>query len=98
MVWDIPKSAWGRGIVLFWVLSTWFGANLLVQAYWIGTYGNPLDANMLFEAFGPIAGDCRFRNHTFDIFVVYAFRRSIIRIIGQHTHQTDSRAPTSYEH
>ena len=38
MVWDIPRSSWGRGNVLFWVLSTWFGANLLVQAYWIGTF------------------------------------------------------------
>ena len=93
MVWDIPKSAWGRGNVLFWVLSTWFGANLLVQAYWIGIYGNPLDANMLFQAFGPIAWViAALEILLWTFLLVYAFRRTIIRIITQHEHQTDSRA------
>ncbi|MFL2976438.1 MAG: hypothetical protein ACJZ49_02685 [Candidatus Thalassarchaeaceae archaeon] len=93
MVWDIPRTAWGRGNVLFWILSTWFGANLLVQAYWIGTYGNPLDANMLFEAFGPIAWViAALEILLWTFLLVYAFRRTIIRIIAQHEHQTDSRA------
>ena len=41
--------------MLFWILSTWFGANLILQAAWMGLYGAPLDAQILFEAFGPYA-------------------------------------------
>tara|TARA_B100000902_G_scaffold31834_1_gene38117 strand:+ start:768 stop:1061 length:294 start_codon:yes stop_codon:yes gene_type:complete len=93
MVWDIPRSAWGRGNILFWVLSTWFGANLLVQAFWMGTYGSPLDANMLFEAFGPIAWVIAgLEIILWGLLLAYTFRRTIIRIIAQYTHQTDSRA------
>ena len=55
MNWDIPRESWTNGSVLFWLLSTWFGANLILQAAWMGLYGVPLDAQILFEAFGPYA-------------------------------------------
>ncbi len=92
MVWDIPRSAWGRGNTLFWVLSTWFGANLLVQSYWLGTYGTPLDAKILFEAFGPVAWVIAgLEIILWTLLFVYAFRRTILRIITHSEHQTDSR-------
>tara|TARA_B000000532_G_scaffold219950_1_gene194078 strand:- start:567 stop:860 length:294 start_codon:yes stop_codon:yes gene_type:complete len=53
--WDISRDSWTNGSVLFWILSTWFGANLILQAAWMGLYGVPLDAQILFEAFGPYA-------------------------------------------
>ena len=55
MNWDISRDSWTNGSVLFWILSTWFGANLILQAAWMGLYGVPLDAQILFEAFGPYA-------------------------------------------
>ncbi|MBD19287.1 MAG: hypothetical protein CMB13_06605 [Euryarchaeota archaeon] len=55
MDWDISRDSWSNGSVLFWILSTWFGANLILQAAWMGLYGVPLDAQILFEAFGPYA-------------------------------------------
>ena len=55
MDWDISRDSWSNGSVLFWILSTWFGANLILQAAWMGLYGAPLDAQILFEAFGPYA-------------------------------------------
>lgn len=55
MDWDISRDSWTNGSVLFWILSTWFGANLILQAAWMGLYGVPLDAQILFEAFGPYA-------------------------------------------
>ena len=48
---------------------------------------------MLFEAFGPIAWMIAVLEILLWAFLlVYAFRRTIIRIIAQHDHQTDSRA------
>ena len=55
MDWGISRDSWSNGSVLFWILSTWFGANLILQAAWMGLYGVPLDAQILFEAFGPYA-------------------------------------------
>jgi len=93
MVWDIPKSAWGKGNILFWILSTWFGANLLVQAYWMGTYGTPLDANVLFDAFGPFAWVIAIVEIIlWTLLLMYAIRRTSIRILANNEHQTDSRA------
>jgi|TARA_B100001250_G_scaffold389532_1_gene388712 sterol desaturase/sphingolipid hydroxylase (fatty acid hydroxylase superfamily) len=93
MVWDIPKSAWGKGNILFWILSTWFGANLLVQAYWMGTYGTPLDANVLFDAFGPYAWAIAIVEIIlWSLLLIYAIRRTSIRILSNNEHQTDSRA------
>ena len=93
MVWDIPRSAWGRGNTLFWLLSTWFGANLLVQAYWMGIYGTPLDANLLFESFGPIAWViATIEIVLWALLLIYAIRRTTIRIFDNNKHQTDSRA------
>ena len=51
--WDITRNSWSNGSILFWILSTWFGANLILQATWMGLYGAPLDAQILFDAFGP---------------------------------------------
>ena len=53
--WDISRDSWSHGSILFWILSTWFGANLILQATWMGLYGVPLDAQILFDAFGPYA-------------------------------------------
>lgn len=53
--WDISRNSWSNGSILFWLLSTWFGANLILQAAWMGLYGAPLDAQILFDAFGPYA-------------------------------------------
>tara|TARA_Y100001968_G_C19448568_1_gene766901 strand:- start:5164 stop:5526 length:363 start_codon:yes stop_codon:yes gene_type:complete len=93
MVWDIPRTSWGKGNILFWMLSTWFGANLLVQAFWMGMYGTPLDANILFASIGPFAWVIVVLEIIlWSILLMYAFRHSILRIITQHEHQTDSRA------
>tara|TARA_B100002052_G_C15702361_1_gene515684 strand:- start:49 stop:393 length:345 start_codon:yes stop_codon:yes gene_type:complete len=53
--WNISRDSWSNGSILFWLLSTWFGANLILQGVWMGLYGVPLDAQILFEAFGPYA-------------------------------------------
>ena len=83
----------GRGNILFWLLSTWFGANLLVQAYWIGIYGTPLDAKLLFESFGPVAWViATIEIVLWTFLLIYAIRRTTIRIFDNKKHQTDSRA------
>ena len=93
MVWDIPRTAWSKGNILFWILSTWFGANLLVQAFWLGIYGSPLDANVLFESFGPAALVIAVVEIIlWIVLLIYAIRRTSIRILADNEHQTDSRA------
>ena len=93
MVWDIPRTAWSKGNFLFWILSTWFGANLLVQAFWLGAYGSPLDANVLFESFGPVAWVIAVVEIIlWTVLLIYAARRTSIRILANNEHKTDSRA------